>query len=132
MKIGLCVLGCGEFAKVFANSIQPLLSEINLYFASRSLGKAQHYNHLFNGTGAFGSYKDAVQNSNIHAVYIPTPHYLHLEHATLAAEHKKHILIEKPLASTVEEGKQIILIAEKANIKLMVAENYRFMPAVQL
>lgn len=132
MKIGLCVLGCGEFAKVFATSIQPLLPEINLYFASRSPVKAQYYKKLFNGAGYFRSYKDAVQNSNIDAVYIPTPHYLHLEHVTLAAEYKKHILLEKPLATTIEDGEQIVFLGEQANIKLMVAENYRFLPAVQL
>ena len=54
MKLGLCVVGCGSFAKTFASSIQPLLPQINLYFASRDLAKAQAYSQMFHGAGAFG------------------------------------------------------------------------------
>ena len=132
MKIGLCVVGCGEFAKIFANSIQPLLTDIDLYFASRDLAKAKKYSLSFNGRGAFGSYEDAAEDSNIHAMYICTPHYLHLENAILAASNTKHVLIEKPIACSTDQAKQLIKSARQANVNLMIAENYRFMPGIRL
>ena len=131
MSFGLCVVGCGRFAGIFAKSIQPLLPNINLYFASRNLDKAQNYS-IFNGSGAFGSYKDAASSPDVHAMYICTPHSLHMEHMDLAASYGKHVLIEKPLASTLDDGLRIISIAQKTGVTLMVAENYRFMPAVRL
>lgn len=132
MKLGLCVVGCGSFAKTFASSIQPLLPQINLYFASRDLAKAQVYSQMFDGAGAFGSYAEAAGDTRVEAMYLCTPHYLHPEHTALAASAGKHILLEKPIATTINEGRRVIAIAEKAGVTLMVAENYRFMPAVRL
>ena len=48
----------------------------------------------------------------------------------LAAAGKKHILLEKPIARTMEEARSIISAAEGAGVKLMVAENYRFLAPV--
>ena len=132
MKIGLCIIGCGNFSRTFAESIRPLTSEINLYFASRDANKAQVYNSTFGGHGSFGSYEEAVGHPDVTAVYICTPHHLHLEHAVLAASHKKHILIEKPIARTSEEAQQMVAISNHFQINLMVAENYRFIPAIRL
>ena len=132
MKIGLCIIGCGRFATIFARSIQPLLTEIDLYFASRDLKQAQTYCNKFNGSGAFGSYQGAARSPDIQAMYICTPHNLHLEHTILAASSGKHVLVEKPIAHTVPAGRAIIATKEKHKINLMVAENYRFMPAVRL
>ena len=128
----MCVVGCGEFAKVFAKSIQPMLYDIDLYFASRDLAKAQKYSLDFNGIGAFGSYEDAAKNPNVQAMYICTPHYLHLKHTIIATSNSKHVLIEKPIACSTTQAKQLISSAREANVNLMVAENYRFMPGIRL
>ena len=83
MKTGLCILGCGNFARIFARSVEPLREDLNLYFASRALPKAQEYNKIFNGSGAFGSYIEAVSNPEVNCVYICTPHYLPLFYVRL-------------------------------------------------
>ncbi len=123
MKLGLCVVGCGNFAKTFASSIQPLLPQLNLYFASRDLAKAQAYSQMFHGAGAFGSYAEAAGDAGVEAMYLCTPHYLHPEHTALAASAGKHILLEKPIATNIEAGRRVIAIAEEAGVTLMVAEN---------
>ena len=130
MKFGLCVIGCGSFARTFANAIQGELSEIDLYFASRDGDRAVAFAQEFDGTGSFGSYESAVADSRVDAVYICTPHHLHLEHARLASAAGKHILLEKPMARTANEGQAIVDATTAANVTLMVAENYRFMPPV--
>ena len=130
MSLGLCVIGCGDFARTFSRAIQDELAEIDLYFASRDSSRAASFAAEFRGADSFGSYESAVGDSRVDAVYICTPHYLHLEHARLAAGAGKHILLEKPLARTREEAHAIVSVAEEAGVTLMVAENYRFMPPV--
>ncbi|MCI0844766.1 MAG: Gfo/Idh/MocA family oxidoreductase, partial [Chloroflexi bacterium] len=125
MRLRLCVIGCGGFAKTFAASLVGARDWVDLYFASRDHGRARAYSDEFGGLGAFGSYEDAAANPEIDALYICTPHNLHLEHALLAAAAKKHILLEKPIARTIEEARSIISAATDAGVKLMVAENYR-------
>ena len=130
MKFGLCVIGCGAFARTFATRIQDELTDIDLYFASRDEGKAATFAAEYRGAGSFGSYESAVADGRVDAVYICTPHHLHVEHARLAAGAGKHILLEKPLARTTEEARAIVSAAADAGVTLMVAENYRFMPPV--
>jgi predicted dehydrogenase len=100
-----------------------------IMFASRDLRRAERYRATYGGAAAFGSYEDALRDSRVHGVLLCTPHDLHLEHALLAARHRKHLLVEKPLARSLDEADQIRAAADAAGIVLMVGENFRFMPA---
>ena len=132
MPLFLCVLGCGDYAATFARQLRRLPdSPVRLYFASRDLRRAQAYCRRYGGQGAFGSYEEAVADPRIDACYICTPHHLHLEHTLLAISHGKHVLVEKPITRTPEEARYMIGAASKAGVKLMVAENARFLPVVR-
>ena len=134
-KLALCVLGCGSFAHTFARSIQEVRGEIDLFFASRDSSRARDYCRLFRGQDYFGSYESAAADPRVEALYLCTPHYLHREHAELAARNGKHILVEKPIARTLAEGTAIIQAADQAaggaGVTLMVAENVRFLAQVR-
>ena len=131
MPLALCVVGCGQFAHTFAESLQPVRDDVDLFFASRDLTRARAYAARFQGGGAFGSYEAAAADPRVEALYVCTPHHLHQAHVTLAAQAGKHILVEKPLARTLAEGRAIIAAAQQAGVTLMVAENARFMAAVR-
>ena len=131
MKLSLCVIGCGDFARTFAESVTVTRDRVKLFFASRDYARAKAYSDEFDGAGAFGSYEDAANDPRIEALYICTPHHLHLEHAQLATRAKKHILLEKPVARTIDEARAIISAADAAGVNLMIAENYRFLAPVQ-
>ena len=124
------MIGCGSFARTFASAIKGELGNVDLYFASRDPARAARFSGELGGSGSFGSYESAVADKRVEAIYICTPHHLHLEHARMAANAGKHILMEKPLARTTEESRAIIAAAAEAGVNLMVAENYRFMPPV--
>ena len=67
--------------------------------------------------------------SDIDAVLIMVPHYLHEQYVVAAAEAGKHVLCEKPMATTLEGCDQMIDATKKAGVKFMIAENHRFLPA---
>lgn len=75
---------------------------------------------------------DTFFKSDIDAVLILVPHYLHKDMVIAAAEAGKHILCEKPMAPTLEECDEMITATKKAGVKFMIAENHRFLPAHQL
>jgi predicted dehydrogenase len=108
-----------------------LAGEIDLYFASRDLARAQDYAVRFNGADAFGSYEQAVADTRVEAVYVCTPHHLHREHAALAFRAGKHVLVEKPIAGTMADSEAMIAAAASTAVTFMVAENYRFLPPVR-
>jgi len=129
-RIQLCIVGCGGYAKTVLDNIHDMTDVVELYFASRDLYKAKTYSDDYGGSGYFGSYEEAALDPRIQAMYFFTPPDLHLENVKLAARHGKHILLEKPIGRTISEGEEIIKTACDANVKLMVAENFRFLPTI--
>lgn len=59
------------------------------------------------------------------------PNFLHAKPSIMALEKGKHVICEKPLATNLEEAKEMVRVAEKAEAKSMVQMCYRFLPAVQ-
>ena len=130
MALSLCIVGCGGYARTVLDDIHDMTDDVRLFYASRDLEKARSYMEEYGGAGYFDSYEGAAKDPRVEALYFFTPHDLHLENALLAAEHSKHILMEKPIARTIPEARQMVDAAQDAGIKLMVAENYRFLPTV--
>ncbi|MDE2778690.1 MAG: Gfo/Idh/MocA family oxidoreductase [Chloroflexota bacterium] len=130
-RLGLCVIGCGAYAAEFAGSLGKVRHDIDLHFASRDLRKAEAYTRRFGGRSYFGGYVEAAESDEVDALYVCTPHHLHREHCRLGAENGKHVLVEKPLAHTVEDAAAIIRDAESLGITLMVAENIRYFSQVR-
>ena len=127
MKLALCIVGCGRYADAVLNDIHDMTDEFDFYFASRDLEKAREYCERFGGADYFGSYEEALSDTRVQAAYFFTPHHVHLENTELAARHGKHILVEKPIARTIEESRKLMRTADEAGVKLMVAENFRFL-----
>ena len=71
---------------------------------------------------------DQFFKSDIDAVLILVPHFLHRDMVIAAAEAGKHVLCEKPMAPTLEECDEMISATRKAGVKFMIAENHRFLP----
>ncbi len=74
---------------------------------------------------------DDLLGPGLDAVTIAAPTHLHHELALKCIERGIHVLIEKPIASNVDEGREIIAAAKRRGVKLMVGHVERFNPAVQ-
>jgi len=68
---------------------------------------------------------------NVDAVYIATPNTLHAEHAIIAAKHKKHVIVEKPMAMTLAECDAMIEAADKYGVKLLCGHTHSFDPPIR-
>lgn len=67
-----------------------------------------------------------LKDGDVDAVIIALPTHLHMKCIRAAAEAGKHILVEKPLARNVKEGKEILSLTRKNGVKLMVGYHLRF------
>ncbi|MCM3728884.1 Gfo/Idh/MocA family oxidoreductase [Neobacillus cucumis] len=79
----------------------------------------------------YSSIDDLCKSPNVDAVYIATPTEFHKEHVRIAAAAKKHIIVEKPLATTLEEADEMIQAAEENGVKLIVGHSHSFEPPIQ-
>jgi UDP-N-acetyl-2-amino-2-deoxyglucuronate dehydrogenase len=125
--MALVVLGCGWIARRHAAAARRL--RLPLIFASRDTDRARAYAREFGGVGAYGDYVEALRDPRARAALICTPHDRHLDDALQALAAGCHVLVEKPLARTLEEADRMIDAAARAGRVLMTAENFRFMPA---
>ncbi len=82
------------------------------------------------GCAAFDD-ADALLHHGVDAVTIAAPTHLHRDIAIACAARGIHIMVEKPIASTVEESRAIVAAARRAGVTLMVGHVERFNPAVQ-
>lgn len=72
------------------------------------------------------SIEDVLADSSIDLVSIASPNATHYEYAKKALLANKHVLVEKPLASTSQEAEELILLAKQQNKVLSVFQNRRF------
>ena len=79
----------------------------------------------------YTSYEDLFEKEKPEAVSITVPTSEHEKVAAYALEKGAHVLVEKPIAATIEEGKRLIALANKLDRQLMVGHIIRFNPAMQ-
>ena len=75
--------------------------------------------------------EDIINDTAIDAVVIATPVFTHFALAKKALENGKHVLIEKPMTSTVAEAEELIELAEKKGLTLMADHTFLYTGAVQ-
>ena len=80
---------------------------------------------------AFTSVEEMCRNSDVDFIYIATPNQLHAEHAITAATHKKHVIVEKPMAMSLEECEAMNAAAEKNGVKLLCGHTHSFDPPIR-
>lgn len=118
-------------ARINRALIEPLRSsERNelLAVASRSLEKAQEYAAEWDIPKAYGSYQAMLDDPEIAVVYNSLPNSLHTEWTVKALQAGKHVLCEKPLATTLEEVDAMQAAAQSTGKYLAEAFMYRHHP----
>jgi glucose-fructose oxidoreductase len=127
-KLGIALCGLGGFSK---QSIAPELpSAQNVYFAGAITGNAAkgrewaaQYGFPEKNIFSYADMAKLADAKDIAIVHVVTPNSLHAEHSIAAAKAGKHIMCEKPMATTVEQCEAMIAAAKAADVSLGV--NYR-------
>ncbi len=78
------------------------------------------------GARAYDSVERLCADGAVDVIYVATPHQLHARHVALAASHGKHVLVEKPMAITLDECETMIAAAESAGVMLVVGHSHSF------
>lgn len=122
------IIGAGWIAEKMAEAIAPS-ADMEVYaIASRSLEKAEEFAERWNICKAYGSYEEMVSDSNVDLAYIATPHSHHFQHAMLALEHGKPVLVEKAFTANASEAEELINTARSKGIFITEAIWTRYMP----
>jgi phthalate 4,5-cis-dihydrodiol dehydrogenase len=75
---------------------------------------------------SYGTVEELCADASVDAVYVATPHQHHARHAVLAARSGKHVLVEKPMALSLEEAEAMIAVARESGVHLVVGHSHGF------
>ncbi len=122
------VLAPGRIAANWVDAVHGNTDQRVVAVASRTLARAEEFAAANGIDRAYGSYDQLVADPEVDIVYVAAPHNFHAELALLAIEAGKHVLIEKPIATTTADARAIREAAKAAGVFAMEALWSRYLP----
>jgi 1,5-anhydro-D-fructose reductase (1,5-anhydro-D-mannitol-forming) len=120
VSLGWGIIGTGGFAgSATAPAIKALGAEGSLVaVVSRDRGRADAFAAQHGARRAYTDYADLLRDPEVDIIYISTPNAQHAEQALAAARAGKHVLCEKPLATSLDDARRVVEAFESAGLKL--------------
>lgn len=129
LKVG--VVGCGYWGpNLIRNFRQNPECELKVV-CDMSEQRLAHMRRLHADIATTTQYDDLLNDPDLDAVVVATPVRFHFEMAKAALSVGKHVFIEKPMARTAAEGEELVALAERRGLVLMVGHTFLFSPAVR-
>ncbi len=123
------IIGCGVVAPTHAMALDNIARAELVAIADRSESRVEEFAREFGVATTYGNHEGLLANDDIDAVCVCTPHHLHAPIAIEAARAGKHVLIEKPMATNLEDADELIRLCDEGDLRLGVVFQHRFDPA---
>ena len=125
-KLGVGIIGAGSFGELHIETYKSL-ADVEVVAASDvNPSRLQEIARKYSIPHTYRDAAELCARNDIELVTIATPEALHLQPVLAAAGARKHILLEKPIATTLADAARIIEAAAKAQVHLMVGHILRF------
>jgi len=125
------IIGCGAIAQRYMDVFENLKLAKVIAVADIDFNKTAAWSKKIK-CQAFADYRHLLENKNIDVIIIATPSGLHAQIAIEALHAGKHVVVEKPMAMTLEQADAMIEAAKRANLILSTMLNKRYLPACVL
>jgi predicted dehydrogenase len=127
LRVGL--LGVGAIAQVVHLPVLSQLENVELAaVCDVDKPRAKAIAARFGIPNVYGDDNQVFRSDDLDAIIICTPNHLHDAQAIAGLQAGKHVLVEKPLATTAEAAERVIRVAESSDRRLMIAMNNRYRP----
>src|ERR1700677_1868497 len=125
------VIGYGYWGPNVVRNLTSLEDSQVLAIAEMSPAARERAQKAYPGIKVTPDASEVLSSPEIDAVAIVTPVWTHYELAKAALENGKHVFVEKPFTSNVNQAETLIELAEKKNLKIMVDHTFLFTGAVR-
>jgi len=126
MELGIGLVGAGAIAKAHARALRSVAGARLAAVCSRTEAGARAFASEFGGAPVASTFEALLRLPDVTAVVLAVPNALHAPYALAALAAGKHVLVEKPMATTLADAKQMAAAAQKAGRCLMVGHMWRF------
>jgi len=128
LKLGIVGIGVGASEILPAMEATP---EIELVAGADVNRRVLETFQARYGARVYDSIEKLCEDPDVEAVWISTPNKFHAPHTIIAAERGKHVVVEKPMAISLQEAEAMIEAAEKSGIKLICGHTQSFGPHIR-
>ena len=129
--IRTAIFGTGFMGRVHLEAVRRLEFVEAAAIAGRNAEAAQRLGAGFSVPKITNNYREILRDPAIDAVHICTPNAQHFPMAKDALNAGKHVICEKPLATSVDDGEELVALAAERGLRNCVCHNLRFYPMVQ-
>ncbi len=129
LKIG--IIGYGYWGPNLVRNFNSLDAAKILAVCDKAPESLEKVRRIYPGVGTCTDYRDITSSPEIDAVVIVTPVFSHYELARRALENGKHVFVEKPFTSTSAQAEELLEMAHKKGLKIMVDHTFLFTGAVK-
>ena len=129
-KLTMALVGCGAISRVHLPAIREGAPDIEITAAIDADRQRAQATASETGAHAFTSLEEGLAHGDFAAVDLMLPHDVHEDAAVRAFAAGKHVLLEKPLATTLDACERILAAWRRAGTVFMVAENTQYWPEV--
>jgi predicted dehydrogenase len=130
-SLNVAVVGCGYWGPNLIRNFRSLSDCKLKVMCDLSQQRLKHLHQLYPEVEASASYEGVLADPEIHAVAIATAVRFHYSMAKASLLAGKHTFIEKPMASSAQECEELIEIAERQGLVLMIGHTFLYSPAVR-
>jgi predicted dehydrogenase len=130
-KLKVAIFGIGFMGRVHTEALRRLGNVEVVGVAGRTAAAARKFADAMAIERATGNYEDLLADPELSAVHICTPNELHFPMAQAAMQAGKHVLCEKPLASSIAEANAMLALAKEKGLAHCTLYNVRAYPQVQ-
>lgn len=127
-KLRWGIMGSGRIVRRWINGAKQISDMEVTAIAGRTQSPVDKCAEDFGIPERYYSYEQLVKSENVDICYVAGVHTVHKEHAMLAMEHGKHVLVEKPISVSAADVREMMACAERNNVFLMEAVWTRFFP----
>ena len=131
-KLNIAICGLGRYANIVARSFEASEYCHLAGIVTGTPSKSQKWKTLYNipekNIYNYENYDDLKNNNDIDLVYVILPNSMHKEFTIRAAEAGKHVIVEKPMATTEKDCQAMIEACKKAGVQLAVGYRLHYEP----
>jgi UDP-N-acetyl-2-amino-2-deoxyglucuronate dehydrogenase len=131
-RIRFAIVGCGRISKNHVEALKRHAAEAELVAVCDIDPAALSAAEQVTGADRYSRYEDLLAKSNADIVVLATPSGLHAEQTILAAQARKHVMTEKPMATRWQDGKRMVAACDSAGVRLFVVKQNRRNATLQL
>jgi len=131
-RLRFAIIGCGQNASKHGDSALKIPYLDLVAVCDKNKDKAESFANTYKVEKVYTDYRELLEKETLDLIAISTPHIFHVEIARESLDYGVNVLVEKPLALSSEEARELCLFADKLGLRVGMVAQMRYNPLIEI